>query len=592
MSVMQGAAENSGPISRGTVGRLGLPDGVRRGGGRQPFLLDALEKQAPIRYIACRLETTAALMASAEAKLTGRLAVCTATAGPGAALLWPGWGMPRWIGLRFWRSPDRWIGEKIGTGAKQAVDQQLLVQPFARFTALTADSGATAGAAQPGHADGVGGRRCCPSVGSQGCVDATGGFPDLSSAAEAKPPRPAGEAMEKAIRAMEERQRPIILAGRGAEESRDELLALCGSAVSSGHDYDAGATGCSRGPSPVPGGAWSGGKRNRLRSAPAIRPLYGPGCHLVAGGFCSEGNPRGTGGYFPGPIGLSMPVMAGVVGELREVLEAWIDGIQPRDRSVWRGRIERPRVRWKEQIEKEARQNQTPLAPQRVIAALGNAVEDDAIIALDTGDHTLWFNRIFQPKSQEILLSGRWRTLGFGLPAAMAAKRIYDDRQVVALVGDGGLVTTMADLITAVRYGWPITVIVMNNGSFAMEKNRMETAGLDPASAEAGQSRFCCPGGSFGGEGYFVEDCRPAGARFPSGALLRSAFPRRCSHRCAGGTPYPPVATGKGNLKKNNPLKLLQFSSESHMKLTSNKLNVNLDMPVAVTVITCCAKWA
>lgn len=168
--------------------------------------------------------------------------------------------------------------------------------------------------------------------------------------------------------------------------------------------------------------------------------------------------------------------------------------------------MERAKVRWKEQIEKEARQNQTPLAPQRVIAALGNAVEDDAIIALDTGDHTLWFNRIFQPKSQEILLSGRWRTLGFGLPAAMVAKRIYDDRQVVALVGDGGLVTTMADLITAVRYGWPITVIVMNNGSFAMEKNRMKSAGLDPASTELVNPDFAALAECFGGEGYFVEE--------------------------------------------------------------------------------------
>src|SRR5690606_18277807 len=56
------------------------------------FLLDALEKQRAIRYIACRLEITAALMASAEAKLTGRPAVCTATAGPGAALLAAGLG--------------------------------------------------------------------------------------------------------------------------------------------------------------------------------------------------------------------------------------------------------------------------------------------------------------------------------------------------------------------------------------------------------------------------------------------------------------------------------------------------------------------
>ena len=194
------------------------------------------------------------------------------------------------------------------------------------------------------------------------------------------------------------------------------------------------------------------------------------------------------------------------MGEMDEVLKEWLERLRPQDRSEWKRRIEGARIRWKEQIEREARQRAVPLAPQQVIAALAKVVDDDAVIALDTGDHTLWFNRIFQPKNQEILLSGRWRTLGFALPAAMAAKRVYDGRQVVALAGDGGFATTMADLITAVRYGWPIAVIVMNNGSFAMEKNRMEAAGLDASPAGLVNPDFAALAEAFGGEGHFVEE--------------------------------------------------------------------------------------
>ncbi len=468
-------------------------------------LLDALEKQDAIQYIACRLETTAALMASAEAKMTGRLAVCTATAGPGAALLVAGLGdaaMDRAPVLAITGQVER---KKIGTGSKQAVDQQLLVQPLARYTAMTADVDALPEqlnrAMRTALEEGGVAHLSVPKDVWTQPLDA----PVFPPPPKRKPPRPAEEEMEKAIRAMEGAKRPIILAGRGTEESKEVLLALADRmsapimatmparpVVPADHPLFLGGLGL----------AGSEISSELLRESDLCLIL---GATWWPEDFVPKEIPAIQADISPGQIGLHMPVIAGIVGELGEVLKEWLARLRPADRSEWRSRIEGARVRWKEQIEKETRQIQTPLVPQQVIAALGNAVEDDAVIALDTGDHTLWFNRIFQSKKQEILLSGRWRTLGFGLPAAMAAKRVYGQRQVVALVGDGGFATTMADLITAVRYGWPITVIVMNNGSFAMEKNRMETAGLDPAAAELVNPDFAALAEAFGGEGDFVE---------------------------------------------------------------------------------------
>src|SRR5690606_25879867 len=105
-------------------------------------------------------------------------------------------------------------------------------------------------------------------------------------------------------------------------------------------------------------------------------------------------------------------------------------------------------------------------------------IENDAVVALDTGDHTLWFNRIFQAKEQDIVMSGRWRTLGFALAAAIAARLTFMDRQVVAVAGDGGIMQTFMELKTAAEQQLPVIVLLINNGSYAMEKNRMQAGGL------------------------------------------------------------------------------------------------------------------
>lgn len=145
-----------------------------------------------------------------------------------------------------------------------------------------------------------------------------------------------------------------------------------------------------------------------------------------------------------------------------------------------------------------------PIVPQRVVAALNRAVKPDAVITLDVGDHLLWFNRIFQAEEQEILISGRWRTLGFALPAAMAAKLAEPERQVVALAGDGGFGTTLADLITAVTYELPVTIVLMNNGVYAMERNRMIRGGLKRLGGEVNNPDFVAMAEAFGAKGYRV----------------------------------------------------------------------------------------
>jgi pyruvate dehydrogenase (quinone)/pyruvate oxidase len=269
-------------------------------------------------------------------------------------------------------------------------------------------------------------------------------------------------------------------------------------------------------------------------------------------------------------IGRGHPLHKGIVGDAAELLPRLAAqlGTQPGpDRSVWRQRIAEVSGEWKERLEREgsgeagggavadaaagngyaggvssvteagasrpapkgltgeaqraaapaaeAPAAAAPLAPQCVMRTIAEACAEGAIIAVDTGDHTLWFNRVFQAKPQQrILVSGRWRTLGFALPAAIAAKLEAPQRQVVAIAGDGGVVQTIMELQTAALYRLPIVLIVINNGCYAMERSRMVVAGLNTLGSGLANPDFA----------KLAESCGAAGYRADTAAQLEKAL--------------------------------------------------------------------
>lgn len=120
------------------------------------------------------------------------------------------------------------------------------------------------------------------------------------------------------------------------------------------------------------------------------------------------------------------------------------------------------------------------IKPETLMHALSQVVDDNAIIALDTGEHSIWFNRAFRGTAQFPIFSGKWRTMGYGLPAAIAAKLNNPDRQVVAIVGDGGLQMTAGELMTAAAHNLSFPLIVVNNKTLGLEEWKMVQTGLAP----------------------------------------------------------------------------------------------------------------
>ena len=144
-------------------------------------------------------------------------------------------------------------------------------------------------------------------------------------------------------------------------------------------------------------------------------------------------------------------------------------------------------------------------ADRHVIAKLREHVAEDAIITVDVGNHTYWFFKKFLCTGQRVYLSANIASMGFGLPAGLAAQLAYPKRQVVCLTGDGGFGMLMADFTTAVREELPITVLVMNDGKLKNIKKEQARDSYQEFGVSFPNPDFAAFAQSAGGDGYRVE---------------------------------------------------------------------------------------
>ena len=124
--------------------------------------------------------------------------------------------------------------------------------------------------------------------------------------------------------------------------------------------------------------------------------------------------------------------------------------------------------------------------------------------------------RNFLVRNQKFIISSWLATLGCGLPGAIAGKLAFPDKQVVAVVGDGGFAMTMADFVTAVKYNLPIVVIVLNNFKIAMIKFEQEVMGHPEFATDLTNPNFA----------RYAEDCGGIGIRVESRDQLKTALHR------------------------------------------------------------------
>lgn len=111
------------------------------------------------------------------------------------------------------------------------------------------------------------------------------------------------------------------------------------------------------------------------------------------------------------------------------------------------------------------------ILPQRVMYEINKFIDDDTIITTDVGQNQMWaMHHLKIRKPRQFISSGNFGTMGFGLPAAMGAQVACPDKKVISIVGDGGLLMVIQELATAVHYGYPVVICLMNNGWLGMVK--------------------------------------------------------------------------------------------------------------------------
>ncbi|TLS35372.1 thiamine pyrophosphate-binding protein [Pseudalkalibacillus caeni] len=469
-------------------------------------LMDAITKQSEIKFIAVKHESVAAMMASAEAKLTGGIGVCAATSGPGITNLLNGLGDAYSDKAPVLAITGQVPSTKIGTDYKQFVDQQELIKPFASYSSLLAHPDAVIDILSKAlHKSLVKGAVTHISVPKDMFTMAS------TAQIKQKPTLLRGitnfeeSGLQPAIDIMNTAQRPIILAGvgsRNASKTVEELAEKWGAGIL----VSLGAKGFIPDTSPhLLGAIGQGGNP------------YAPSVFKNADVVLLAGDTWWPEGYVPQNariiqidfmhenIGKGIPVELGIVGDAGEVLPLLTNSLNGRTNENWMDEVKKAKSTWDIQNEQEGNQIGSPIHPARIVRSIENAVADDAIITLDTGDVTVWMNRNFRPKQQFMLFSGDWRTMGYGLPAALAAKLCAPEKQVISVVGDGGLEMTLADLITAVRYKIDINIIVFNNQALQMERDKMIVDGLLQQGVDLTNPDFVKVAEACGLKGYKVE---------------------------------------------------------------------------------------
>jgi acetolactate synthase I/II/III large subunit len=179
----------------------------------------------------------------------------------------------------------------------------------------------------------------------------------------------------------------------------------------------------------------------------------------------------------PSEAGKNVRVDLALIGDAKEALRAIIAALKrgglsaARDRRAWLDRIDGWRREHPLQYDKSA----DSVKPQFVIETISRHVDEDAIIAVDVGQHQMWaaqFYDFYQPRTW--LSSSGLGSMGYGFPAAMGAQLAFPDRQTIAIVGDGGFQMTLNDLATAAQYRVPVKIVVLNNRALGMVRQWQE----------------------------------------------------------------------------------------------------------------------
>jgi pyruvate dehydrogenase (quinone) len=444
---------------------------------------DALRRHGGIAWEHVRHEEAAAFAAAGEAALTGELAVCAASCGPGNLHLINGLFDANRSGVPVLAIAAHIPAEEIGGEYFQETHPQELFRECSVYCELV-----SVPAQLPRLLEIA--MRAALQRGGVAVVVIPGEVFLTEAPADAKPVpvravspviRPDERSLAAAAEVLNAASRVTILAGAGCAGAHDQLIALADALkaplvhafrgkefVEYDNPYDVGMTGLI---------GFSSGYRAMEHCDALVmlgtdfpyRPFYPEGVPVI------QVDVRGE------RIGRRVPVRVPLAGTVTDTIEALLPLITAKTDSGHLDRMTAHYRRARARMDKLARdgRNESPLHPQYVAATIDRLAADDAVFTADVGTPCIWAARYLRMNGTRRLIgSFNHGSMANALPQAIGIQASQPGRQVVTLSGDGGLAMMLGELITLRQLHLPVKVVVFNNGALSFVELEMKAAGI------------------------------------------------------------------------------------------------------------------
>ncbi len=430
-----------------------------------------------IRFIQVRHEEAAAFAACGYAKYTGRLGVCVATSGPGGVHLLNGLYDAKCDLQPVLAITGHTFHDLIGSHYQQDVDLDKLYMDVAAFNQRVMGPAHVVNVVDEAVRTALAYRTVAHitvpkdiqdwthSKGERSSANISKHSSDVFAAAYPIPPEPA---LRAAADVINEGSKVAILAGRGCLNARAEVTELAQKVA---------------GPivKPLLGKAvvpdrspYTTGGIGLLGTAPSQDAMEDCDTLIIVGTsfpylefYPKPGKAKTVQiDISPVRIGLRHPVDVGLVGDSGAVLRALLPLIQQKSDDAFLKKSQQRMETWRKLMDERGTRTDMPMKPQVVTYELNKLLAPDAIVSSDSGTIATWSARYIDIRDEmKFSLSGSLATMANGLPYSIGAAVAYPGRQVIAIVGDGGLTMLMGELATLVKYDLNVKVIVFKNNA-------------------------------------------------------------------------------------------------------------------------------
>jgi thiamine pyrophosphate-dependent acetolactate synthase large subunit-like protein len=212
----------------------------------------------------------------------------------------------------------------------------------------------------------------------------------------------------------------------------------------------------------------------------------------------------------PLALGRRTPTALGITGSARPAIERLLARIKAKSDAKFFQQVTHDRHRWDEMLDNQAdlARSRDRLHPQAVARAVSDIAAANAVFVFDTGLNTLWSgNWIRQNGSQRIIGSFNNAAVGTALGQANGVQALDRTRQVIVLTGDGGFNMLMGEFMTAVHHKLPIKVVIFNNSALGLITLEAESVGILPfrSAIEFPNPDFAALARACGAHGFSVE---------------------------------------------------------------------------------------